>query len=75
MKDRCSFFEVLRIISGRAVRGEGQFVRPTFKKKACCMHPQSKHRIDTISPSATCKGNPKKYDISPICMELTQGVN
>jgi hypothetical protein len=63
VKERCPFFEILRIVIHSDEIGAEQLDKPTFKKKACCMHPHSKHRTNTISASATCAGYLQRCDI------------
>jgi hypothetical protein len=66
MEERCPFFEILRIVICSEVIGADQLSKPIFKRKACCMHPRSKHRTDTISSSATCGGYMEKCDVKSL---------
>jgi hypothetical protein len=63
VKEQCPFFEVLRIVIRSDVIGDDRLDELSFKKKACCTHPRSRHRIDMISSSAACGGYLEKCDL------------
>jgi hypothetical protein len=63
IRERCPFFDILRIVICSEEIGDEELNEPAFKRKACCLHPRSKHRVDLISSSVTCKGYLEHCDV------------
>jgi hypothetical protein len=63
-KDACPLYkETSKEIHSQVIQGDRNPRKPTISIKKWCAHPESKHRLETISGNVQCDGDLKKCSI------------
>jgi hypothetical protein len=65
-KELCPFYkEARRETHSRTIQGGRNPRKPTITTKKYCSHPESKHRLETLSGDVQCDGDLERCSISP----------